>query len=91
MLNKIQTKIESLGQGKKLILGTGIQLDEMQKVVALCEELQSSGQIKIVPGHGMTTNCPQTIALRIAQSQRYLNDLKAGIDQESLFIRVLQA
>ncbi|NHC03510.1 hypothetical protein G9F31_06965 [Acinetobacter sp. 187] len=48
MLNKIQTKIDSLAQGKKLILGTGIQLDEMQKVVALCEELQSSGQIKIV-------------------------------------------
>lgn len=48
MLNKIQTKIDSLAQGKKLILGTGIQLDEMQKVVALCEELQFSGQIKIV-------------------------------------------
>lgn len=51
MLNKIQTKIESLEQGKKLILGTGIKLDEMQKVVALCEELQSSGQIKIVRVH----------------------------------------
>lgn len=48
MLNKIQTKIDSLAQGKKLILGTGIQLDEMQKVVALCEDLQSNGQIKIV-------------------------------------------
>lgn len=48
MLNKIQTKIDSLAQGKKLILGSGIQVDEMQKVVALCEELHSSGQIRIV-------------------------------------------
>ena len=48
MLNKIQTKIDSLAQGKKLILGSGIQADEMQKVVALCEELHSSGQIRIV-------------------------------------------
>ncbi len=48
MLNKIQTKIDSLEQGKKLILGSGIQTEEMQKVIALCEELQSSGQIKIV-------------------------------------------
>lgn len=48
MLNKIQTKIDSLEQGKKLILGTGIKIDEMQKVIALCESLQSNGQIKIV-------------------------------------------
>lgn len=48
MLNKIQTKIDSLAQGKTLILGTGMQLDAMQKVWALCEELQSNGQIHIV-------------------------------------------
>lgn len=48
MLDKIQTKIDALQQGKKLILGSGIQSDEMQKIIALCESLQSSGQIKIV-------------------------------------------
>lgn len=48
MLTKIQTKIDTLEQGKKLILGSGIQIDEMQKVIALCEELESSGKIKIV-------------------------------------------
>lgn len=48
MLTKIQTKIDSLAQGKKLILGSGIQSEEMQKIIALCEALQSSGQIKIV-------------------------------------------
>ena len=48
MLDKIQTKIDTLQQGKKLILGSGIQADEMQKIIALCESLESSGQIKIV-------------------------------------------
>lgn len=48
MLNKIQTKIDSLAHGKKLILGSGIKADELQKVIALCEELHSTGQIKIV-------------------------------------------
>ena len=48
MLDKIQTKIDALQQGKKLILGSGIKADEMQKVIALCESLESSGQIKIV-------------------------------------------
>ena len=48
MLDKIQTKLDTLQQGKKLILGSGIQADEMQKIIALCESLESSGQIKIV-------------------------------------------
>lgn len=48
MLDKIQTKIDTLEQGKKLILGSGIRVEEMQKVIALCESLQSSGQLRIV-------------------------------------------
>lgn len=48
MLNKIQTKIDSLEHGKKLILGSGIKAEELHKVITLCEELQSNGQIKIV-------------------------------------------
>jgi hypothetical protein len=48
MLEKIQKKIESLNAGAKLILGAGIQETEMQKVVSLCETLQSDGVIKIV-------------------------------------------
>lgn len=48
MLNKIQTKIDSLEHGKKLILGSGIKAEELRKVITLCEELQSNGQIKIV-------------------------------------------
>jgi hypothetical protein len=48
MLDKIQTKIDALENGKKLIIGTGIKFDEMQKVVALCEELESQGVIKLV-------------------------------------------
>lgn len=48
MLNKIQTKIDSLEHGKKLILGSGIKAEEVHKVITLCEELQSNGQIKIV-------------------------------------------
>lgn len=48
MLDKIQTKIDGLEQGKKLILGMGIQAEEMQKVLSLCESLASDGQIRIV-------------------------------------------
>ena len=48
MLNKIQTKIDSLEHGKKLILGSGIKADELHKVITLCEELHTNGQIKIV-------------------------------------------
>lgn len=48
MLEIIQTKINNLQNGKKLILGSGIRLDEMQKLIALCENLQAEGMIKIV-------------------------------------------
>ena len=48
MLDKIQTKIDSLAAGAKLILGAGIASSEMPKVIQLCEELQSSGVIKII-------------------------------------------
>jgi len=48
MLETIQTKINSLQNGKKLILGSGIKGDEMQKLIALCENLQSEGIIKIL-------------------------------------------
>ncbi|WP_407308083.1 hypothetical protein [Acinetobacter sp.] len=48
MLETIQTKINNLQNGKKLILGSGIKGDEMQKLIALCENLQSEGLIKIV-------------------------------------------
>ncbi|NNH88081.1 hypothetical protein [Acinetobacter terrae] len=51
MLETIQTKINSLQNGKKLILGSGIKGDEMQKLIALCENLQSEGVIKIVKIH----------------------------------------
>ncbi|MCK7608066.1 hypothetical protein M0D70_01200 [Acinetobacter portensis] len=54
MLDKIQTKIDTLNSGKKLILGTGIREDEMQKVVELCNALQSSGVIKIVNSQSST-------------------------------------
>lgn len=54
MLDKIQTKIESLEAGKKLILGAGIREDEFSKVVSLCESLQASGVIKIVNAHNST-------------------------------------
>lgn len=47
MLDKIQTKIDSLANGKKLILGAGIQAEEMQKVISLCEDLQDKGLIKL--------------------------------------------
>lgn len=48
MLETIQTKINNLQNGKKLILGSGIKMDEMQKLIALCENLQSEGIIKIL-------------------------------------------
>lgn len=48
MLETIQTKINNLQNGKKLILGSGINMDEMQKLIALCENLQAEGVIKIV-------------------------------------------
>lgn len=48
MLNKIQTKIDGLAQGKKLILGSGIQADAMKEMIIFCEELQANGQIRIV-------------------------------------------
>ena len=48
MLETIQTKINNLQNGKKLILGSGIKGDEMQKLIALCENLQSEGIIKIL-------------------------------------------
>ena len=48
MLETIQTKINSLQNGKKLILGSGIKGDEMQKLIALCENLQSEKIIKIL-------------------------------------------
>ena len=48
MLEIIQTKINNLQNGKKLILGSGIKMDEMQKLIALCENLQAEGVIKIV-------------------------------------------
>ena len=51
MLDKIQNKISQLQAGKKLILGTGIKTDDMQKVLALCESLQSEGEIRIVNKH----------------------------------------
>ncbi|CAB1217377.1 hypothetical protein [Acinetobacter bouvetii] len=51
MLETIQTKINSLANGKKLILGSGMKTDEMQKLIALCESLQSEGVIKIVNIH----------------------------------------
>ena len=54
MLDKIQTKIDTLSSGKKLILGTGIREDEMHKVIELCNAVQSSGVIKIVNSQSST-------------------------------------
>ena len=51
VLDKIQTKIDQLEAGKKLILGVGIKAEDMQKVVELCESLESEGNIKIVNKH----------------------------------------
>ena len=65
MLDKIQTKISQLEAGKKLILGSGIKSDDMQKVVELCESLASVGEIKIVNKHlnPKTNNQPDTILI----------------------------
>ncbi|QQN38862.1 hypothetical protein [Acinetobacter sp. CS-2] len=43
-----RAKIDNLQNGKKLILGSGIKMDEMHKLVTLCEHLQAEGVIKIV-------------------------------------------
>lgn len=51
MLDKIELKISQLNAGKKLILGTGIKAEDMLKVLALCESLESQGGIKIVNKH----------------------------------------
>ncbi|HJF28939.1 hypothetical protein OC498_08365 [Acinetobacter bohemicus] len=66
MLDKIQTKISQLAAGKKLILGTGIKADEMQKVLELCESLESDGEIKIVSKHlnRKTQQQPDTILIQ---------------------------
>lgn len=56
MLDKIQTKIDALEIGKKLVIGTGIQYDEMQKVIAFCEELETKGVIKLVKIQKETTS-----------------------------------
>ena len=48
MLDKIEKKIQNLKGGEKLILGYGVQAIELQKVIALCENLESEGQIKII-------------------------------------------
>jgi hypothetical protein len=48
MLDKIQTKIDSLSVGKKLILGAGIRAEEFPHILSLCESLQTAGVIKIV-------------------------------------------
>ncbi|OTG71913.1 hypothetical protein B9T26_11010 [Acinetobacter sp. ANC 4169] len=48
MIEKIQTKINELQAGKKLILGSGIEISHMQNIVDLCESLAATGVIKIV-------------------------------------------
>lgn len=65
MLETIQTKINNLQNGKKLILGSGVKLDEMQKLLALCESLESEGSIKIVNKHfnPKVTTQPATILI----------------------------
>ena len=65
MLDKIQTKISQLDSGKKLILGAGVKMDDMQKLVELCESLESSGEIKIVNKHlnPKVNNQPDTILI----------------------------
>ncbi|MBO3660689.1 hypothetical protein J5N53_05980 [Acinetobacter variabilis] len=65
MLDKIQTKIIQLEAGKKLILGAGIKAEEMQKVLELCESLESQGGIKIVNKHynPKITTQPDTILI----------------------------
>ena len=56
MLETIQTKINNLQNGKKLILGSGIKGDEMQKLIASCENLHSQAVIK----HGKMQKNAQT-------------------------------
>lgn len=51
MLDKIESKINTLKSGSKLIVGSGIEINEMQKIVNLCESLESSGQIRIINKH----------------------------------------
>ncbi|HAA07955.1 hypothetical protein [Acinetobacter schindleri] len=65
MLEKIQNKISQLETGKKLILGTGIKSDDMQKVLEFCESLQSEGEIRIVNKHlnPKVANQPDTILI----------------------------
>lgn len=65
MLDKIQTKISQMTTGKKLILGAGIKLEDMQKVVALCESLESEGEIKIINKHLLPNSHQQTESLLI--------------------------
>ncbi len=48
MLDKIEQKIQSLKEGEKLILGYGVQAQELQKVIVLCEQLETQGQLKII-------------------------------------------
>ena len=66
MLDKIQTKIDQLEAGKKLILGVGIKAEDMQKVVELCASLESEGNIKIVNKHlnPKTNNQPDTLLIQ---------------------------
>ena len=51
MLDAVESKINNSKSGAKLILGSGIKLDEMQKLVSYCEGLESAGQIKIINKH----------------------------------------
>ena len=66
MLDKIQTKIDQLEAGKKLILGVGIKAEDMQKVVELSESLESEGDIKIVNKHlnPKSNNQPDSLMIR---------------------------
>lgn len=54
MLDTIQKKIQALETGKKLVLGAGIEIHTMQDIVALCDELESNGIIRIVNRHQET-------------------------------------
>jgi hypothetical protein len=54
MLDKIQHQIQALQTGKKLILGSGIEINRMQEVVEFCHQLESSGIIRIINIHQET-------------------------------------
>ena len=54
MLDKIQHQIQALQIGKKLILGSGIEINTMQEVVEFCHQLESSGIIRIINIHQET-------------------------------------